>query len=121
MLLQLRIAILFPLFIFIGLRARTGDAGFHKRMMILATAMALPAGIDRIPWLFHSMPGSPISPDLYTLVAIAPMFIWDVARNRRVHRAYWIWLAVNIPFAIAVHALWDTQWWHSIAPRLMGL
>lgn len=121
MLLQLRIAILFPLFIFIGLRARTGDAGFHKRMMVLATAMALPAGIDRIPWLFHSMPASPVSPDLYTLVAIAPMFIWDVVRNRRVHRAYWIWLAVNIPFAIAVHALWSTPWWHSIAPRLMGV
>lgn len=120
MLLQLRVAILFPFFIFVGLRARTNDAGLHKRMMILATAMPLPAGIDRIPWLLHSMPTSPVSPDLYTLVAIAPMFIWDVVRNHRVHRAYLIWLAVNIPFAIAVHALWGTQWWHSTAPRLMG-
>ncbi|MEO6361020.1 MAG: hypothetical protein ABIO43_10665 [Sphingomicrobium sp.] len=121
MLLQLRIAILFPLFIFIGLRARTHDAGLHKRMMILATAMALPAGIDRIPWLPHTMPFSPLSPDLYTLLAISPMVIWDIVRNRRVHRAYLIWLALFIPFAIAVHALWDSAWWHSVAPRLMGL
>lgn len=86
----------------------------------LATAMALPAGIDRIPWLPTSIPGSPMTPDLYMLLAILPMFAWDVARNRRVHRAYGIWLAISLPFAIAVHGLWGTQWWHQTAPRLMG-
>src|SRR5262245_6798015 len=60
MLLQLRIGILFPLFLLIGLKARGKDAGLHKRMMILATAMALPAGIDRIHWLPTTMPGSPM-------------------------------------------------------------
>ena len=121
LLVQLRIGILFPLFLAIGLRARRGDAGLHKRMMILATAMALPAGIDRIPWLYTSLPASPLTPDLYMLVAISPMVIWDLARNRRVHRAYWIWLAVNLPFAVAVHGLWDTPWWHSTARQLMGV
>lgn len=121
MLVQLRIGILFPLFLAIGLRARGRDAGLHKRMMILATAMALPAGIDRIPWLYTSLPASPLTPDLYTLVAVSPMFIWDVVRNRRVHRAYWIWLAVNLPFAVAVHGLWDTPWWHATARQLMGV
>lgn len=121
MLLQIRIGILFPLFLIIGLRARHGQAGLHKRMMILAVAMALPAGIDRIPWLPHTMPVSPLSPDLYTLLAVAPMFLWDVFRNRRVHEAYWIWLAVNIPFAIAVHGLWDTAWWHATARQIMGV
>jgi hypothetical protein len=82
--------------------------------------MALPAGIDRIPWLYTSLPGSPLTPDLYTLVAISPMFLWDLARNGRVHRAYWIWLAVNIPFAVAVHGLWDTAWWHAASRQLMG-
>jgi hypothetical protein len=121
LLLQLRIGILFPLFLAIGLKARGRNAGMHKRMMFLATAMALPAGIDRIPWLPASMPASPLSPDLYTLLAIAPMFLWDVLRNRSVHPAYFIWLAVNIPFAIAVHGLWDTNWWHQAARQIMGV
>jgi hypothetical protein len=121
MLLQIRIGILFPLFIAIGFRARGKNAGLHKRMMILATALALPAGIDRIPWLPTTIPASPVSPDLYTLLAISPMFIWDVVRNRSIHRAYWIWLGVSLPFAIAVHGLWDTPWWHATARQIMGV
>ena len=120
-LLQIRIGILFPLFLAIGLKARGMNAGLHKRMMILATAMPLPAGIDRIPWLPHTMPASPWSVDLYTLLAISPMLVWDVVRNGRVHRAYWIVLAAYLPFAVAVHALWNTDWWHSMVPRLMGV
>lgn len=121
LLLQLRIGILFPLFLTIALKARGRNAGMHKRMMFLATAMSLPAGIDRIQWLHHSLPASPLSPDLYTLLAIAPMFVWDVMRNRSVHPAYVIWLAVNIPFALAVHGLWDTPVWHQTARHLMGV
>ena len=121
MLLQLRIGLLFALFLAIGLSARGRNAGIHKRMMFLATVMALPAGIDRIPWLPKTLPDSPLSVDLYTLLAIAPMFIWDVARNRRIHPAYVIWLAINLPFAIAVHGLWDTPWWHTTAKQIMGV
>ena len=121
MLLQLRIGILFPLLVLIALRARGREAGLHKRMMILATAMALPAGIDRIPWLPHTLPSSPLSPDLYTLLAVSPMLVWDILRNRTVHRAYWIWLAVSLPFTVAVHGLWDTPWWHVTARQLMGV
>lgn len=120
LLLQLRIGVLFPLFLVLGLKARGRNAGMHKRLMILATAMALPAGIDRIPWLPHSMPASPLSPDLYTLLAVSPMFVWDVIRNKRVHPAYVLWLAINLPFAIAVHGLWDTDWWHQTAGQIMG-
>lgn len=121
LLLQLRTGILFPLFLTIALKARDRNAGMHKRMMFLATVMALPAGIDRIPWLLHSMPASPLSPDLYTLLAIAPMFVWDLMRNRSIHPAYVIWLGVNIPFALAVHGLWDTPAWHQTARHLMGV
>jgi hypothetical protein len=121
LLLQIRIGILFPLLLAIGLKARGRNAGMHKRMMFLATVMALPAGIDRIPWLPSTMPASPLAPDLWTLVAVSPMFLWDVIRNRSVHRAYVIWLAVCIPFAIAVHGLWDTPWWHATARQIMGV
>ena len=121
MLLQIRIGILFALFLAIGVAARKTDSGLHKRMVILATAMALPAGIDRIPWLPHTMPISPLSPDLYTLLAVSPMLIWDVVRNGYLHKAWWIWFGINIPFVIALHTLWDTPWWHATVKQLMGV
>jgi hypothetical protein len=121
MLLQLRVGILFPLFLAIGLKARAGDAGLHKRMMILATAMPLPAGIDRIPWLWSTMPWSPLSADLFTMLAVSPMFAWDVIRNRRVHQAYWIWLGIFLPTSVLMVVLWDTPWWHATARAIMGV
>ncbi|MEO7655311.1 MAG: hypothetical protein ABIS23_06475 [Sphingomicrobium sp.] len=120
-LLQFRIGFLFPILLFLGLRARQGDSGFHKRMMIIAPATALPAAFDRITWIPHTLPASPLSADLYVLLALAPLFVWDVTRNRRVHRAYVVFLAVALPFTIAVHALWDTAWWHATVPKIMGV
>ena len=120
-LLQYRIGILFPLFLAIAFRARGRNAGLHKRMMFLGTAMAMPAAIDRITWIPHTMPASPLSVDLYTLAVVSPMFLWDVVRNRSVHPAYVIWLAVCLPFAVVLNFLWDTPWWHAMAPRLMGV
>jgi len=121
MLLQIRIGILFPVLLAIAYRVRGRNAGMHKRMMFLGTLMAMPAGIDRIPWLPHTMPASPLSVDLYTLAAISPMLVWDVVRNKSVHRAYWIALAIYVPFAIAVHGLWGTDWWHATAKQIMGI
>jgi hypothetical protein len=121
MLIQIRVGILFSLFILIALMARKNDSGLHKRMMFLAIAPALPAAFDRITWLPHTLPDSPLSPDLYILLAVAPMFIWDLVRTRSVHKAYWIWLAFMVPSSILIHSLWDTNWWHATAPRLVGL
>jgi hypothetical protein len=121
MLLQIRVGILFPLLVAIALVARKGNSGLHKRMMFLAVAMALPAGIDRIPWLPHTMPANPLSADLYTLAAVAPMFIWDVLRNRFVHQAYLVWLAISLPLVVVTYALWDTSWWHQTARQIMGV
>ena len=120
-LVQMRIGILFPMFFTIALWARKQNAGLHKRMMILATAVPLAAGIDRIPWLPHTLPASPLSPDLYVLLAVSPMLAWDLLRNRRAHPAYWIWLAIALPFTIAVHVLWDTPWWHARAREMLGV
>jgi hypothetical protein len=121
LLLQMRIGILFPLLLFLGLRARNGDAGFHKRMMIIAPAMALPAAFDRIAWIPHTMPQNPLSTELYPLLALAPLLAWDIFRNRRIHPAYWVFLAVYLPAAIVVHLAWDQPWWHRAVQRLMGV
>ena len=121
LMLQIRIGVLFPLFMSIGLLARGMNSGLHKRMIFLATAMPLPAAIDRMQWLPTTLPASPVATDLYILAAVSPLFVWDVVRNRRVHEAYWIWLAVNVPVALLVYQLWDTPWWHSTAKAIMGV
>jgi len=121
LLLQMRIGILFPLFMTIGLRARAANSGLHKRMMFLGPSVALAAAIDRMWWLPTTLPASPVASDLYILVCVSPLFIWDVVRNRRVHEAYWIWMGVCLPVALVLYSLWDTPWWHSTARAIMGV
>lgn len=121
MLLQFRIALLFPLMLAMALMARRIDSGFHKRMMILASAIPLAAGIDRIDWLPSTLPGSPISSDIYMLAAVSPMFVWDLIRNQRIHRAYLVWIAMALPVALVIYRLWDTPGWHALAHRIMGV
>jgi hypothetical protein len=88
-------------------------------MMILATAVPLGASIDRMDWLPSSLPASPWATDLWIFAALSPMFVWDVVRNRRVHEAYGIWLAIYVPVALLVTALWDKPWWHAAARAMM--
>lgn len=121
LLLQMRVGILFTLFLTMGLLARGRDAGFHKRMMILATAVTLPAAFFRIAWLPATLPGSPLSLDLYVLVALAPMFVWDLIRNRGLHRAYWVWLPIYAAASVVVNLMWDTPIWHATARHIMGV
>ena len=121
LLLQIRVGILFALFLFLGLKARKVDLGFHKRMMIIAPAMALPAAFDRITWIPSTMPTNPLSTELYPLLALAPLLVWDIFRNRRIHSAYWVFLAVYLPAAVVVHVAWDQPWWHEAVHRLMGV
>lgn len=117
---QLLMGVLFPLFVTIGVMARRTDAGLHKRMMILSTAIVLGGPVfARIHWLPALAPLPAMSNDLYMLLALAPMFVWDVIRNGYVHRAYVIWFAVSLPVAVATYALWDTPGWHAIAQSML--
>lgn len=121
LLMQMQAGLLFGLFIALGLRARGRDAGFHKRMMIIAPVVTLGAAFARMPWLPHSMPASPLSLQVYALLALAPLFVWDVLRNRRIHRAYAVFAAVYVPVALLIHFAWDKPWWHDIARAIMGV
>lgn len=121
LLLQILAGVLFSLFLAIGLRARERDAGFHKRMMILATAVPLGAAVDRISWLPTTMPASPLGEALYIVVAVLPMVVWDVIRNRAVHRAYRIWFPTYFAGAATITLLWNTPWWHATARQILGV
>ena len=119
LLLQIAAGFMFALFITIALRARERNVGLHKRMIFLAVAVPLGAAIARMTWLPSTLPASPLSNDFFILVAIAPMFAWDVIRNRRVHEAYKMWLPVFVIVVSAVNLLWDKPWWHATAKAIM--
>ncbi len=118
-LLQLKAGVLFTVLIWLALRARRTDSGFHKRMMFLATAWPLQAAIDRITWLPSLYPG-PLSTDLYTVLAVSPLLLWDAIRQRSVPRVYVVWLGVSLPVVVAVQLLWDAPAWHAFVPQVLG-
>lgn len=119
LLLQMAAGFMFALFITIALSARARDAGLHKRMVFLAIAVPLGAAIDRMTWLPTTMPVSPVANYLYVLLAVSPMFLWDVIRNRRVHEAYKIWFPTFLVVITTVSLLWDKPWWHATAKAIM--
>lgn len=118
---QLMVGVLFPLFVIWALKVRRTDAGMHKRLMILATALPLPAGIDRIMWLPSSYPESALSPIGWTVAWVLPMFLWDLYRLKRVHRAYIVWFGIFAPVAILVYNLWGSPGWITLVQRVMGV
>ncbi len=121
MLAQIRIGIVFPVLVALGLYFRKKDSETHKRLMILATVGPLPAAIDRIVFLPTTMPESPLTMDIYSLLVIAPMFFWDLyRRGGRVQRAYVIWFAVMLPTALVQNLLWNTPWWLETGPKLIN-
>ena len=119
-LIQIQVGVVFAIVVTLAVRARKRDLATHKRLMVLAPIVAMPAAVDRITWLPSTLPVSPWSPELYILLLAAPIFAWDLYRLGRVQRAYWIWLALVLPTGALVIMLWNTPWWQSGVPRLMG-
>lgn len=115
MLIQFRTGITFLALVWIALRARRPDSATHKRLLILATTVPLSAAFNRMTWLPTSMPESPLSGDLWQLVLIAPMFLWDRYRRGAVQRAYLVWAAWFIPGLIITILAWNTPAWQAFA------
>jgi hypothetical protein len=117
---QIRLIVLFPGLVACALVARRKDSETHKRMMVLASALLLPAAVDRMTWVPNTLPASPVSIWLSTFVLLLPALLYDVVRRGRVHRAYVVGLAANVPFCLASYLLWGSSWWLATAPRLVG-
>jgi hypothetical protein len=118
---QIRIVPLFAALVTWALVVRRSDSETHKRLMILAALLPLPAAIDRMTWLPATLPESPASIHLYSLLWLLPVLVYDIVRRGSVHRAYVIGLALNRPFVVASYVLWSSPWWSATAPRLMGV
>jgi hypothetical protein len=121
---QIRTGLLFPILVGWALLVRKKEPGTHKRLMMLATLLPLQAATDRVVFalgLPTTTPGSPLSADLYSLLIIAPLFVHDILRYKRVHRAYLIWLAFYLPATVAMNWLWGSPWWLAFGPKLIGV
>lgn len=118
---QIMVGVLFAVFVAWALLVRRSDAGMHKRLLILATAMPLAAAIDRMAFLPTSYPEGALSPLGWPVVWIMPMFLWDLARLRRIHKAYIAWFAIYLPASAVVYMLWWSPAWMAIAQRLVGV
>jgi hypothetical protein len=66
------------------------------------------------------MPGSPLSLDLWGLVLLSPLLLWDLRKLGRLHRAFVIGFAFWLPVSLMVHLAWGTDWWQAMAPGLLG-
>jgi hypothetical protein len=121
MLAQGRSILYFAVFFVWAVLARQRDLETHKRMMILATVVVLPASIGRMTWLPTTAPESYDALHGYMLLLLAPALAYDFARLGRPHRAYVIGFLLLLPWMIATHFLWNTPWWRAFATRLMGL
>jgi len=53
-------------------------------------------------------------------LVLAPALLYDKLRHGSVHRAYWIGLALTVPWLIAAHFTWNSPGWRSVAVALMG-
>jgi hypothetical protein len=118
---QSRVVVLFTVFVIWALLIRRKDSEMHKRLLILATLLPLPAAYDRITWIPTTMPSSPLSMDLYMLLLMVPLVAYDLSRLGRIHKAVVIFVTANIPFMVFAYLNWGTDWWLSTAPRLFGI
>jgi hypothetical protein len=123
LLMQGRALILFPVFVIWALLVRRRDRDAHTRLMFLGTAVPLVAGLDRLGGAlgWTTLPGSPLALDLYMLASVLPLLVWDLRRHRQVHYTTRVWLAANLPLAVATNLLWNSDWWLATAPRLAGV
>ncbi|HEX7235691.1 MAG TPA: hypothetical protein VF405_01945 [Gammaproteobacteria bacterium] len=118
---QIRIIVMFPVFVIWALSARVRDPETHKRAMILAALVPIGAAIGRMAWI----PGNDVQATydltgLLELALLAPALVYDKLRHGRVHRAYWIGLAATVPWLVAIHFVWGSAAWRSVAVALMG-
>lgn len=118
---QLRIAVVFSASIALALFMRRRDPGKHKRLMILGTVVVMSAALTRIPFLPTTFPASYAAVDLYLLLLVSPMFVWDLLRLRKVHGAYLIWFGILALPTVMVHLLWNDAWWQATGPGVLGL
>lgn len=117
---QMRMGIMFVACVSGALLVRRTSPGIHKRLMFLGTAVLLVPAFARITFLPNTLPDSPLGQDLYTLLWISPMLLWDLYRQRTFNVAYLVWLCLFVPLSLVVYWLWGDPAWMALAPQIVG-
>ena len=115
LLIQLGTMVVFPAFVISAVIARR-HAGWHKRLMALATFVLVQAALDRMHWLPNE--GLPMfwhhGVRLYVLLLL-PLAVFDIATLRRIHPATLTGAGVIVAMHGVVSFGWDNEGWNQIA------
>jgi hypothetical protein len=98
-----------------GLKERR-DPQRHKRLMVLASIALADAGIARVTF-FHGLLPQWLSP---TVLFLIPLFVWDLATLRRLHRTTMLGgllLAAAVLLAIPIGM---SAPWHAVVATIIG-
>jgi hypothetical protein len=112
---QFMLIVLFPtLFIWALLERRR--SGSHGRLMALATAVLVQAGIDRIGWLpTFGLPGFWSNSLAFLLLMVGPILVLDFMMRRRIHPTTLGALGLIGIVHIVGNLLWGSSAWRPIA------
>ena len=115
----------FPVFYLWAILVRQKDSESHKRLMILATLVLMIPALGRLLSVTQVLPDFGLSivdaRHFYMLVLILPAVIYDIVKNRMLHRSYLIGLTLIGIWVVPAHFLWDSAWWIETAPKLLGV
>ncbi len=117
--------LLFPTFYLWALLVRRKDNETHRRLMILATLVLMIPGLGRLLSVTNVLPDFGLTlldaRHLYLSILIIPALVYDIYKQRTLHRSYVIGIALLGSWMVASHFLWTSPWWLENAPRLLGV
>jgi len=86
------------------------NAGWHRRLMTLATLLLVQAGLDRMRW-------QPIPGPMLIWALLVPFFVFDIVTTRRVHPATLIGTGLIVSSHLTILMNWGSPAWHEAAHR----
>lgn len=109
----------FPLFVALGILWRRRLAT-HKRLMLLATAVLIPASVARIPLSFITNNGAPMTYVVGDILIVAAV-LYDTIRNRRLHPVFLWGTLATIVIQVVKMNLAHTDLWLRFTRWLVNL
>ncbi len=116
---------LFPTFFVWAILVRRKDNETHRRLMILATLVLMIPGLGRLLSVTSVLPDFGMTlldaRHFYLLILIMPALVYEVFKQRTLHRSYVIGMALLGSWMIIGRILWTSPWWLQTAPKLLGV
>ena len=117
--------LLFPTFFVWAILVRRKDNETHRRLMILATLVLMIPGLGRLLSITRVLPDLGLTlidaRHFYLLVLIVPALVYEIVKQRTLHRSYIVGVGLLAAWMVAAHFLWSSTWWLERGPRLLGV